>query len=699
MIEDASQWQVFIGSLFSVLSWPTFGYLLIGLAIGFAVGILPGLGGGVAMALMLPFTYTMDPVAAFAFLLAMKSVLGTTGDLTSILFGIPGEGDTAATVIDGHGMAKRGKAARAMGIALAGSGIGALIGAVFLACIIPFVRPIVLSFGPPEFLMLGLLALTTVAAVSGKSQAKGLAMASIGLLLAYVGQEPGSGQLRLTFGLLYLYDGVPIVPVVIGLFAVPAVLGLMAHDESVSGSLARPETKGLLTGALGGALFAVKRWWLVLRCAAIGIFFGLIPGLGSGSAQWVAYAHAKQTSRDPDRFGHGSEEGVLAPGTVNNSTDAASLVTTVGFGVPGSGSMAILLGAFVITGLTPGPAMLTKHLDVTFSMVWTMVITNVIAVSLCFLLLNQIARITFLRSSVLIPFLLLFVAIGAYTANNSPSSMALMLVIGVLAVAAVRWRWPLPPLLLGLVLGDLIERNFYTSYSLYGRTFGWLGRPVVLVILALILLCIFAPLIRAAVRKFLASARVAVPPADKAALPDHPAGGQTAAEAAQPARSLYPLALTLFCVGLGILVIYQMQFAHNFNFRARIFPTLVAGLLIILGFFETLKLVLGPRWAMLRDTPDLLDTGEAVVPADRLLRVALVQGGSFFASIWLLGFLVGIPLYAFAYLRFVSRERWWVAALGAAGCWAFLYGMFVEVFPIPLMDGLVFEWMAGLNLR
>jgi hypothetical protein len=515
-------------------------------------------------------------------------------------------------------------------------------------------------------------------------------MASIGLLLAYIGQEAGTGQLRLTFGLLYLYDGVPIVPVVIGLFAVPAVLVLMASDESLSRGLAVPDARATFLGAVGGAAVALRRWWLVLRCAAIGIFFGLVPGLGSGAAQWVAYAHAKQTSRDPDRFGRGSEEGVLAPGTVNNSTDAASLVTTVGFGVPGSGSMAILLGAFVITGLTPGPAMLTKHLDVTFSMVWTMVITNIIAVTLCFLLLSQIARITFLRSSLLVPFLLLFVALGAYTANNSPFDMVLMLAIGVLAVFAVRWGWPLPPLLLGLVLGDLIERNFYTSYSLYGKSFGWLGRPVVLVILALILLCIFAPLIRIAVRRLLAPARAAVL---AAGVPPETEVASHAASAAPVGRSLYPVALALFCVALGALVIYEMQFAHNFNFRARIFPTLVAVLLIGLGLFEAAKVLVGPRVRLLREAGEFADE---TIPAGRLLRVAVLHGGAYFAAIWLFGFLVGIPLYTFAYLLLVTRLRAWGAALGAAACWAFLHGMFVEVFPIPMMDGLLFEWLGPL---
>jgi TctA family transporter len=483
-------WGVFFQSLGQVVEGGTLVWMLVGMAVGFWVGILPGLGGGTALALMLPFVFTMQPITAFAFLLGMHSVTATTGDITSVLFGVPGEGTSAATVFDGYPLTKQGQASRALGIVLFSSLIGAIFGAFALALMVPIIRPVVMSFGPPELFMLAVLGLSFIIGLSGRSVAKGLLMAGVGLLLSTVGQDVGTARLRFTFGEPYLFDGISLVPVAVGLFAVPSLLEMMVLKASVSRvSLDQVNVRDSFRGIRD----TFEHWWLVLRATFIGIACGVVPGIGGGVSQFVAYAHAQQTSKHRELFGKGSIEGLLAAGAVNNAKEGASLMPTVAFGIPGSSSMAILLGAFIITGLTPGPKMLTEHLDVTFGMVWTIVVANIICVAVCFILLKQLALLTFVRGSILVPFLLFLVAMGAYTANNQWLDIVLMLIFGAVGVAAQQWGWPVPPLLLGLVLGKTLETNFYLADQLFGSA--WLTRPIVMVLLVLVAIALSWPLL------------------------------------------------------------------------------------------------------------------------------------------------------------------------------------------------------------
>src|SRR5687767_15033756 len=376
-----------VAALFSglvqVFNWSTFSLMMVGIAVGFVVGILPGLGGPTAMALMLPFVFKMNAVEAFAFLLGMTAVTSTTGDITSVLFGVPGEPTTASTIVDGHTMARNGEAGRALGAVLMSSMVGAVFAGVALGAAIPIIRPLVLSFGSPEFFMMAILGISFVAALSGEDVLKGMVAGGIGLMLATIGLAPVSGIQRYTFGQLFLWDGIGLVPVTIGFFAIPEVIDLAVQGSSI----AKVEV-GRLGGVWQGVRDTFTHWLLVLRCSAIGTFVAIIPGMGAATTQWLAYAHAVQSSPDRDRFGRGAVEGVIGPGAANNSTLGGSLVTTIAFGVPASVTMAILMGAFLIQGLVPGPSMLTPaprgHLTVTFSMVWTIVVSNVITVGLCF---------------------------------------------------------------------------------------------------------------------------------------------------------------------------------------------------------------------------------------------------------------------------------------------------------------------------
>ncbi|MBF8300927.1 MAG: Tripartite tricarboxylate transporter TctA family protein, partial [Acidobacteria bacterium] len=525
--------DLFFSALLQVLVPHTFGIMLVGIAVGLVVGILPGLGGAATLAMMLPFVYPMDAISAFAFLLGMHAVTATTGDITSVLFGIPGEATSAATVLDGYPMTRRGEAGRALGAVLFSSLIGALVGAVVLAVSVPVIRPIVLQLGPPEFLMLTVLGLSFIVSLAGRNLIKGFIMAAFGFLLAMVGLDPQSSIQRFTFGQLYLWEGIGVVPVVVGLFGGAEVLQLMMTKHSI----AQRRTGDRIAGVMQGVRDTFEHWGLTLRASAIGVGIGVIPGMGGAVSQFIAYAHAQHTSKHPETFGKGNVEGVIATGAVNNSREGGNLIPTVAFGIPGSISMAILLSVFLIKGLVPGPAMLTKNLDVTYSMVWVIVLSNIIAVAVSFMFLNQLVRLTHVKATLLVPFLMVLTAFGAYTAHNSLADILLMLAATIVGVAAIRWDWPRAPLLLALVLGDIAERYLFLSYSLY--EWSWVTRPLVIAFTAVTVGGVVWPLIRG---------RFGTP---------------------RPASNRADLPITIGFLVAGAWVVFQ---AREWPFRTAVFP-------------------------------------------------------------------------------------------------------------------------------
>lgn len=473
------------GGLTAVFGWPTFPLMLIGVAIGFVIGVLPGISAPTALALMLPFTFHMQPVEAFAFLLGMLSVSIMFGDITSILFGVPGEPLAAAIVLDGHPMAKQGQAGRALGAALMSSLVGAVVGAVILAISIPIVRPLVLAFGSPEFLGLTILGILFVVVLSRGNMVKGVLMGAFGLMLAVIGLDQQTGTQRYTFGLLELWGGLNLVPVTVGLFGIAEIVDLWVKGTSIS-----EKRVGKVGGAWQGCVDVFAHWWLTIRCSFLGTIIGIIPGLGGGS-QWIAYAHTVQSSKDQSRFGQGDVRGVVGPGAAMNAKEGGNLVTTIAFGVPGSVTMAILLGAFLIQGIVPGPKMLTERLDLTMSFVWVLILSHVVSVALSFLLLRWLVRITEVRSSLILPGIVLLVLFGGYSEQNSLFDLGVTVVAGLLGMLMIWLDWPRPPLILGLVLGRLAETNLFISYARYDL--GFLARPLLVLIILAGLAIVFAP--------------------------------------------------------------------------------------------------------------------------------------------------------------------------------------------------------------
>jgi TctA family transporter len=356
---------------------------------------------------------------------------------------------------------------------------------------------LVLSFGAPELFMLAIIGIAFISSLSGqggRALLRGVLAGLLGLLVAMVGQDPQAGIQRFTFGQLYLWGGLDLVPVLVGFFAIPEIVDLAVRGTSIAEGL--PEEK-LGRGVWAGVRDTFRYMGLTIRCSLIGTFIGIMPGLGGGVAQWIAYGHATQSARDESErrgFGKGDIRGVLGPGAANNSKEGGSLIPTIAFGVPGSSSMAILLGAFFLQGIMPGPDMLDQHLVVTFSMVWTMVVANIITVAVSLFFLNQLAKLTLVRGSILIPFILLLAFMGAYTSNNHPGDLIVMLLFGVLGYIMILCNWPRAPLVLGFVLARIAENNFYISTIRYGAA--WLTRPVVLILIVLMIVVVSYPLLR-----------------------------------------------------------------------------------------------------------------------------------------------------------------------------------------------------------
>ena len=678
--------DAFYGGLVSVLpisaqGQQAFLFMLVGMGIGFWVGILPGLGGAATMAIMLPFIYNMDPTSAFAFLLGSNAVTATTGDITSVLFGVPGEGTTAATIVDGHPMAKRGEAGRALGAALMSSLVGAIFGALALAVAIPIIQPLVLSIGAAEFFMLALLGITFVASLSGGNLVKGLLAGGFGLTLAMVGLDPIEAIPRFTFeGVvgedfsLFLWDGIALVTVTIGLFAIPEIIDLALQGTSIA-----REQVGKLGGVMEGVKDTFRHWWLVLRCSGLGAYIGLLPGLGGATAQWVAYAHAVQSSPNKERFGKGAIEGVLGPGAANNSKEGGSLIPTIAFGVPGSVSMAILLGAFLIQGIVPGPDLLdpAKHLTLTFSFVWIIVLSNIITVAICFLFLSQLAKITNVRGTLLIPFLLLLVYLGAFTVKNSFGDLILLLLFGALGWFMVQFDWQRPPLLLGLVLGTIAERNLWISIRAYGAI-SWLLHPGVVIIGLLIIGGILYSIIQS--RRQKKESVAAALDIELQVVVRNP---------------IYRPIFALFWVGAFGYVLREAWFSIRWeDERAAIFPLMIgipSLALALVAFGQELLQLMRQKGtvAIPTETESLFEPG--LLRRRAISIIGWVLG--FFLAIWLLGFNTTVPVATFLYLKFGSGEKWGITLILTLVAWIFFYGLFDYVIHLPFPKGELFLWL------
>ena len=646
-------------------------FLFGGVCAGLALGLIPGIGGVAGTALLLPFTYTLDPATAMALLLGLAATTTTADPISAIVLGAPGHAASAATTLDGFPMTKRGEGGRALGASYMSALIGGLFGALIMAVLLPFVRPFILLIGSPELLSLAVFGISMVAVLSGSAPLKGLTAACFGLMLSMVGSDPQTGTLRWTMNSLYLFDGLPLVPVTLGVYALPELCDLLVGRTSVVGGAVPAGTgKGLVEGIRD----CFRHWFLVLRCSAIGSFMGMIPGIGASVIDWLSYGHALRSEKGAQHtFGTGDVRGVIAAESATNSREGGALVPTVVFGVPSSAGMAILLGAFLMHGLVPGPDMVTKNLSITYSMVWSIAIANILGSGLCFLFSPQFAKLATLRYSLILPCVLCLIAIGAFEGKRDWGDLYSLLFFGLIGWGFKHLRWPRPPLVLGFILGGTLERYMFISIQRYGSL--WLLRPFVVLMFAVAALSLLRP--------FYADLRTR--------------GGFKALVTGYSKPHLSWA--HLFPLGLIALFVVMLSEALTWNLYARIIPLIVGSGALL---FCALALVAD---VFKREAPEsggdpVEAVGERVQARMHMdiastvghlpWRTVLGRGAVFFG--WIVAFIVlmaliglipTVPIFIVSFMRLEAREPWRLVVPIAVVMTLFIYGLFDQLLAIP----------------
>ncbi len=457
--------------------------MLVGVGIGTFTAVAPqGLGMPLVYAILLPVVIKWEPVTGMALLIGASSVSAICAAYLPILFGIPGGSGSQATVLDGYPMGKRGEARRALGASFMAGGMGAIIGTLTLALAIPVAKPLIYLMGSPELFVVMLWGLSMVAVLAGRRPVKGLVAAALGLLLATVGQQAQSGVMRFVYGEPYLLDGIAISIIALALFGIPSALDLALTKLGVEQQPA--PLKGSL---LDGVKDTLREWWLVLRCSFVGVWVGIVPGLGSQVVDWLAYGHAVQSSKGGrENFGRGDVRGVIAPESANDAKDGGDLITTLLLGFPQGVVTALFIVALLAWGYLPGPEMINKNLDVIYSVVWIQGISGIAGTLIGFLLAAQLAKLAQVRYTFMVPTIFIFILMGAFSVNRDPLDLVAVVIFGILGYFMKRFAYPRPAMILGLVLGDLMEKYLYRSMASYG--FSWLGRPSVIVLLAFALI-------------------------------------------------------------------------------------------------------------------------------------------------------------------------------------------------------------------
>jgi TctA family transporter len=566
--------------------------------------------------------------------------------------GIPGSAASQATILDGFPMAKRGEAARALSAAFFSSMLGGLFGAAVLTAFILVARPVILAFSSAELFMLTVLGLAMVGVLAGSSFIKGLLSCALGLLLGLIGAAPATGEWRLVLGIEYLVDGLPLVVVALGIFAIPEIIDLLRRNTAIA------EVATLGRGWLRGIRDTLREWGIVLRCSGIGCLIGAMPGLGGSVADWMAYGHVVQVAKDKSQFGRGDVRGVLAPESANNAVAGGALVPTLLFGIPGSGSTAIFLGGMVLLGIQPGIMLVETQLDLVYTIIWTLAIANVVGAGLCFGVSPFVARLTTLPYTYVAPFMLMIIFFAAYQATTDWGDILALLAIGVLGLYMRRFGWPRPPLIVGFVLAKGAESYLYQAIQFHG--WAWVWRPGVLIIAAITVASIWA------------GARLGRSDVDE--------GG-----ASGRVRDTRPQ--LLFALVMVAVFSYAVYDSLRWSFLAQAFPLGVA-IMAAAGALCVVAIILrGPRANTV-----IFDTEAQARPGMASMGHYFAWLAGLLAASALLGFVIGLALFFAAFLHFKAQAPAGRNAILTASAVLFLAAMsyiFVLDFPRGLLQQVV----------
>ncbi|RXJ89744.1 tricarboxylate transporter [Arcobacter sp. CECT 8983] len=642
-------------------------YLLGGVFLGILVGILPGLGGIVGFSIMLPFLYGMDQTSALAMLIGMVAVIPTSDTFTSVLMGIPGSSASQATVLDGYPMSKRGEAARALGAAFSASLIGGLLGALILSAFIIFARDLILKLGSAELFILGIFGLSMVGVLSGKSLYKGFIAAAVGLLLGSIGSAPATGEFRMTLDSYYLYDGIKLVILGLGIYAVPEIISLLVENKKIS----KAEKLG------GSFIQGIKdMWvsrWIVARCAPIGAMIGAIPGLGGSVVDWIAYGHVVQTSKDKSQFGKGDVRGVIAPESANNAKEGGGLVPTLLFGIPGSGSMAVFLGGLVILGIEPGPGMINENLEVSYIIIWSLALANVVGTGTCMLLSNKISKITTIPYGYVAPFMLMIIFFAALQATRSLEDLMLLIAIGALGTLFKYFDWPRPALLIGFVLAGTIETYYYQAVQFY--SWEMMERPGVIILLIFLV----------------SSVLISVYFKNKDSKKEKELNIQKEEESTHHYYSFITGEL-LFIWLLMAFGLFALIDSFDLRFLGGIFPMVISSLLLFFGIILSIQITSKKRQKDILSVA-ITENGQLSSTWTNIWKNFLILP-IFLVGTWILGFIPSLAILFVIIIRTKMKSSWLKIFVITAIAIGFL--LFIShIMTLHLPTGLIYDTLIG----
>lgn len=471
-------------------------YISLGIVIGFVFGVIPGLGGVIALALVLPFTYVMEPLHAIYLAGGIMGATSFGGSISAILLKVPGTAPNAATTFDGFPMAQAGRAGEAIGASATASTLGGLIGLVTLCAIIPFSKQIILAFGPGEQLLLAILAFAAIAAASGDRLLRAFISAGFGLLLATIGFDVITGDERFTFGNTYLWDGIPMVPALTGLFVLAQMFWLAGMHGRID------QTSDTVTHGFSGLKRGIKstfgHWPVVLRGSLIGTVIGILPGVGGTVASLLAYSAAKSVSREPETFGTGNIVGVIAPESANNAKDGGSLVPTLAFGIPGSAESAVFLSILVLHGIEPGPLMLRDETTAIYGLIVAVTLSAIGASLLGLMLSRGLIVLTRIDTRLIVPFVIALALCGVYAIAEQFGDVLVAIVLGIVGFTFLRFRFPVLPMAVAIILGETAERSYHQVRLISDSNIAGflLARPQSVILIVMIVGAILTPIVR-----------------------------------------------------------------------------------------------------------------------------------------------------------------------------------------------------------
>ncbi len=467
-------------------------FMILGVGFGIFLGAMPGFGATLGIVILIPFTFGMNPNIALPMLAGVYSGAVYGGSITAIMVGIPGTSSAAATVLDGFEMTKKGESNKALTTAIFASSTGGFVGGISLLLLATWLSKFTLKFGPAEYFMLSLFGLTVIATVVGESIVKGIIAGLIGLLISMVGIDPINGEDRFTFGQMYLVDGFPLIPVILALFAFPRSLE-MIRDVFAS----RTKTVTVSEFDISGAVISFKELKRIgrtlLRSSILGTFIGMIPGAGANIACWVGYSEARRKSQHPEKFGKGNYEGVAAAEAANNATEGGSLIPMLTLSIPGSSAAAVMFGALMIHGMVPGPMLFTKYAATTYTYIWAIICNSFILLAIGYYGSRLFANFARVPLIILAPTMLLITMLGAFAERQLVFDVGVTVVLGTIFYLLSLARYPMPAILLGVILGPIAEKGFRRAMLISNNDWTiFFTRPISLIILLLSIFSLYA---------------------------------------------------------------------------------------------------------------------------------------------------------------------------------------------------------------